>query len=266
VVATSTDVWVSGDGYESYVGRWSRLVAREFLHWLDVSPERHWLDVGCGTGALTETVLDVAAPAFVQAVDRSPSFVEFARHRVRDPRASFSVADAQSLPQSSGSIDAVISGLVLNFVPRPGLAVAEMARVTRAGGVVAVYVWDYAERMELMRHFWHAAIALDPRGEELDEARRFPICAPAPLEELFRDGGLERVESRAIDVSTRFRDFDDFWRPFLSGQGPGPAYAMSLSEERRVALRERIRGALPIAADGSIDLIARAWAVRGTRG
>ena len=263
--ATSTDVWVSGDGYESYVGRWSRLVAHDFLHWLDVSPDAHWLDVGCGTGALTQTVLDVASPAFVQAVDRSPSFVEFARHRVRDPRASFSVADAQSLPQSSGSVDAVVSGLVLNFIPRPEAAIAEMARVTRAGGVVAVYVWDYADRMQLMRYFWEAAVALDPRGEEVSEARRFPICAPEPLEALFRSGGLGQVESRAIDIATWFHDFDDFWRPFLSGQGPGPAYTMSLSEERRVALRERVRATLPVGADGSIDLIARAWAVRGTR-
>ena len=261
----SADVWASGDGYESYVGRWSRLVARAFLHWLGVRPGARWLDVGCGTGALSQVVLDVAAPAEVQAVDRSPAFVQFAHHRMRDARVSFSVADAQSLPHATSSVDAVVSALVLNFVPRPAAAVGEMRRVTRAGGVVAVYVWDYADQMQLMRYFWDAAMALDSGAVALDEARRFPICERGALVALFRDAGLERIESRAIDVPTRFRDFDDYWRPFLSGQGPGPGYAMSLSEERRAALRERVRGALPIAGDGSIDLIARAWAVRGTR-
>ncbi|HEX6053154.1 MAG TPA: class I SAM-dependent methyltransferase [Gemmatimonadaceae bacterium] len=263
MTATTTDVWASGEGYESYVGRWSRLVAREFLRWLDVPPGARWLDVGCGTGTITQLVLDGAAPATVGAVDRSPSFIAFARNRVRDPRASFSVADAQALPHATGRIDAAVSGLVLNFVPQPDAAVAEMRRVVRDGGVVAVYVWDYAQGMQLMRVFWDTAVALDPRALERDEAPRFPICDPVALATLFRDAGLLGVESRAIDVPTRFRDFDDYWRPFLSGQGPAPSYAMSLSDERRGELRERIRAALPIAADGSIDLVARAWAVRG---
>jgi SAM-dependent methyltransferase len=265
VTDASADVWASGEGYESYVGRWSRPVARELVRRLQVPRGARWLDVGCGTGALTRIVLDAAAPADVQAVDRSPAFVEFARDRVRDARASFSVADAESLPQSTGSIDAAVSGLVLNFVPRPEAVIAEMVRVVRAGGVVAVYVWDYADRMQLMRYFWDAAVALDARASALDEARRFPLCEPAPLEALFRDAGLDDVDCGPIDVATRFRDFDDYWQPFLSGQGPAPGYTMSLSEDRRRALRERLRGALPIASDGSIDLIARAWAVRGTR-
>lgn len=265
VTNVSTDVWASGEGYESYVGRWSRLVAVEFLSWLDAPFGWRWLDIGCGTGALTQLVLDTAGPSEVQAVDRSPSFVEFARARVGDPRASFSVADAQLLPQSTASIDAAVSGLVLNFVPRPEVAVAEMARVVRPGGTVAVYVWDYARDMQFMRYFWDAAVALDSNASPLDEARRFPVCEPKALEALLRGAGLIEVESRAIDVRTRFRDFDDYWRPFLSGQGPAPGYAMSLSEPHRAELRERVRAALPAAADGSIELIARAWAARGKR-
>ena len=109
---------------------------------------------------------------------------------------------------------------------------------------------------------WRVSI---PAATELDEARRLPSCDPARLEELFRGAGLQGVESRAIDMPTRFRDFDDYWSPFLGGQGPAPGYAMGLDEERRAALRERIRAALPVAADGSIELVARAWAVRGTR-
>ena len=142
------------------------------------------------------------------------------------------------------------------------IKLAELARVCRQGGVVAAYVWDYAGRMELMRHFWDAAVALDPAAVELDEGRRFPICQPGPLAALWRGAGLSNVEVRAIDVPT---DFRDYWSPFLGGQAPAPGYAMSLDEERRVRLRERIRAGLPFGPDGSIHLIARAWMARGTR-
>jgi hypothetical protein len=131
-------------------------------------------------------------------------------------------------------------------------------------GLVAAYVWDYAGRMELMRHFWNAAVALDSTAEELDEGVRFPICHPDRLEAVWRDAGLSDVASRPIDVPTVFRDFDDYWSPFLGGQGPAPAYAMSLNAEDRRALRERLRARLPMADDGSIRLTARAWAVRGS--
>jgi SAM-dependent methyltransferase len=191
--------------------------------------------------------------------------VRVARSRRRDAHATFAVADARALPAAARSVDVVVCGIALNFVVPPDVAVAEMARVSRAGGVVAAYLWDYADGMQLMRHFWDAATALDPAAVELDEGRRFAICRPAALEALFRGAGLEDVESRAIEVPTRFRDFDDYWRPFLGGQGPAPGYAMSLDEGRRAALRERLRSRLPAAADGSIDLVARAWAVRGTR-
>ncbi len=260
-----SDVWASGPAYESYVGRWSRLVAREFLRWLAVPPGRRWIEVGCGTGALTGTILAMAAPDHVEAVDQSAGYVEYARAQVPDPRVRFAVGDARRLPQDAGSADAVVSGLVLNFVPEPGLAVAEMARVVRPGGTVAVYLWDYAGRMELMRHFWDAATALDPAAADLDEGRRFPICRPEPLEALFRESGLVAVETRAIDVPTVFRDFDDYWSPFLGGQGPAPGYTMSLDEERRAGLRDRVRATLPVRPDGSIALVARAWAARGTR-
>jgi hypothetical protein len=138
-----------------------------------------------------------------------------------------------------------------------------MARVARPGGAVAAYVWDYAEKMEMMRHFWDAAVTLDPAALEFDEGRRFPICKPSPLAGLFRNAGLLEVEVRAIDVPTHFRDFDDYWSPFLGGQGPAPGYVTSLSEERREAVRERIRSNLPIGRGGSISLMARVWAVRG---
>lgn len=258
-----TDAWDSGDAYEPYVGRWSRLVAREFLGWLAVPPGGCWLDVGCGTGALAETILALAAPREVVGVDPSPAYVASACDRVIDPRVRFEVGDAQAIREASATFDAVASGLVLNFVPEPDRALSEMVRVARPGGVVAAYVWDYAEGMQMMRHFWDAAAALDPRARELDEGRRFPLCKPEPLTNLFQTAGLEKVEVRAIDVPTVFRDFDDYWSPFLGGQAPAPGYAMSLSEERRAALREQIRASLPTNSQREHHLIARAWAVRG---
>jgi SAM-dependent methyltransferase len=264
MVSPSADVWTGGEAYEAYVGRWSRLVAREFVDWLAISPGATWLDIGCGTGALTEAILR-EEPARIDAVDRSPAYVQSARRRVGDPRVTFAVADARNLPRPSQNIDVAVSGLVLNFVPQPDAAIDEMARVLRSGGIAAVYVWDYAQRMDLIRHFWDAAVALDEGALELDEGRRFPICEPAALEALFRGAGVEAVESRSIDVPTQFRSFDDYWEPFLGGQGPAPGYAMSLDDERRTVLRERIRAALPVRRDGSIGLVARAWAVRGVR-
>jgi SAM-dependent methyltransferase len=260
------DRWASGDLYEPYVGRWSQLAAREFLAWLDAPAGLDWLDVGCGTGALTEAVAERCAPKRLVGIDPSAGFLDFAHQRLSHTGAELRQADAQDLPFAVVEFDRVVSGLVLNFVPDQPRAAAEMARVARSGGEVALYVWDYAGKMELMRYFWDAAVALDPRARELDEGRRFPICRPEPLRELFKEVGLTDVDTRAIDVPTVFHDFDDYWTPFLGGQAPAPGYCMSLSEEARAALRERLRASLPTRPDGSIHLIARAWAVRGRRG
>jgi SAM-dependent methyltransferase len=260
------DVWDDAERLERYVGRWSRLVAREFVAWLDVPPGGRWLDVGCGSGALTETVLTVADPAVVIGVDTSAAYVGHAQGRVADARASFAVGDAQAVDHPDASFNAVASSLVLNFLPDPERGVAEMARVARPGGVVGGYVWDYADDMQLMRRFWDAAVELDPAAAELDEGRRMAGCNPPALEALFSGvAGLADVETRAIDVPTVFADFDDYWAPFDGGQGPAPSYCVALPAGRRAALRERLRETLPADADGSIHLIARAWAVRGTR-
>ena len=260
-----SDIWAIAEAYEPYVGRWSRLVAREFLGWLAMPPGSDWLDVGCGTGALTQTILQQAQPAAVTGIDQSEGFVAYARDHIQDSRASFRVGDAMALPFDDEMFDAVVSGLVLNFIPRQDVALAEIVRVARPGGLVAVYVWDYADKMQMMRFFWEAAAELDQAAADKVESLRFPICKPGPLTELFKSAGLTGVEVRAIDANTHFRDFDDFWLPFLGGQGPAPAYTMSLTEEKRTALRERIRSNLPIAPDGSIPLIGRAWAVRGNK-
>ena len=260
-----SDIWAVGAAYEPYIGRWSRLVAREFVDWLAVSPNADWLDVGCGSGALTEAILASSAPAIVRAVDASAGFVTYARQKARDSRAAFAAADARALPWTSASVDVIVSGLVINFVPQPERAIAEMARVARPGAVIGAYVWDYAAGMQLIRYFWDVAVALSADAAALDEANRFPLCQPTALEELWRGAGLRNVTSCALEVPTYFRDFDDFWTPFLGGQGPAPSYAMSLEPHRRDELRDQLRRTLRTESDGTIALTARAWAVRGFR-
>ncbi len=260
-----SDTWAAGEAYEAYVGRWSNPVAREFIPWLALKPNLRWVDVGCGTGALTRIILAAADPREVAGVDPSEGFISHARLHTHNSRANFQTGDAQHLPLEDGAFDAVVSGLVLNFVPSPARAASEMARVACPGGTVAAYVWDYAEGMQLMRYFWDAAIALDPAARELDEGLRFPLCRTFALRKLLNDAGFERTEVRIIDVPTEFTDFDDYWSPFLGGQGPAPSYCASLSEERRARLRDRLKATLPTDPDGRIHLTARAFAVRGVK-
>jgi SAM-dependent methyltransferase len=263
--ATEPGPWADGDRYEAYVGRWSRPVAAEFLGRLAVPAGRSWLDVGCGTGVLTRKVLTVADPRSVTGVDPAPAFLAHAAAQVTDPRVSFRDGTAQALPLADGSVDAVVAGLVLNFVPDPAAALAEMRRVVTVGGTVAAYVWDYAEGMQLIRRFWDAAVARDPAVRELDEGVRFPLCRPGPLRELFTAAGLDAVAVDEIVVPTVFADVDDCWTPFLGGTGPAPAHVVSLNDADRDALRELFRARLPVGEDGTIRLTARAWAVQGRR-
>jgi SAM-dependent methyltransferase len=257
-------MWQSGDAYEAYIGRWSRRIAATFVRRLGVPASRRWLDVGCGTGALTSAVLAAADPAEVTGVDPSGGFLERARASVTDPRASFALADARELPFPAGRFDVVVSGLVLNFVPEPAAAAAEIARVTVPGGLAAAYLWDLADGMELIRRFWEAAAELDPGVAELDEGRRYPLCRPEPFGRLWTEAGFTAVSVGEIKIPTVFRGFDDYWTPFLGAQGPAPAYLATLPEARRDQLRELLRGRLPTNPDGSIPLSARAWVVRGT--
>ena len=257
-----TDAWNEASNYERYVGRWSRRVAPQFLAWLNPGTNRTWIDVGSGTGALSHAILTACAPHRLLAVDRSPDYVAAVSNHSSDAMLRLA-ADASALPITNASFDLAVSGLVLNFLPDPARMIREMMRVLRTHGQLALYVWDYAGRMDLMRYFWDAVVELDPQAAHLDEAQRFPVCRPDALRDLLVSQGLEDVEVRAIDVDTRFRDFDDYWTPFLGGQGPAPGYVASLGEAERTDVRELIRSRLVPAPDGSISMIARAWAARG---
>ena len=197
----AAEAWDSGQAYEQYVGRWSRKVAVEFLRWLDPEPGLEWADVGCGTGALSAAVLEMCQPSAIHGIDASEGFVSRARQEIGDARVRFETGDAAALPWPSAARDVTVSGLVLNFVRDDEAMAREMARVTRAGGRVAAYVRDHGGDMQMMRHFWDAAIAVSPADARLDQAERFPLCQPERLRALFERTGAARLAVRAIDIA-----------------------------------------------------------------
>ena len=257
------DAWSAGDNYDAYMGRWSKKMAARFLAWLNADENLDWLDVGCGTGALSSAVLSCCNPRSLIGVEQSAGFVATAQRNITDERAKFEVGDAQALPLEDHSRGIVASALVLNFVPDKPKALSEMKRVVRPGGTVAFYVWDYpGGGMGFMRAFWNAAISLDPGASDFAEGKRFPFCTPAGLTELASNAGLRSVECTAIEIPTIFNDFDDFWRPFTLGAGPAPGYCVSLPDEAREKLRVKLSDELPRQDNGAIALNARAWAIR----
>ena len=264
VMASRHDAWASGDSYEAYMGRWSRPVAARFLAWLAMSGGLDWLELGCGTGALTAALVRQCRPASIVAVDPSPGFLVRARESVNDPRVDWRIGDAESLASiPADSRDVAVAALVLNFIPDKVAALREMKRIVRPGGVVGFYVWDYpGGGMAFMRAFWTAAVALDPAARAFSEDRRFPFCTREGLSDLVREAGLDRLELTAIESPSVFRDFEDYWQPFTRGAGPAPGYCASLSPDARGRLRDRLFHSLPRQEDGSIALGTRAWAVK----
>jgi SAM-dependent methyltransferase len=259
------DAWQAGESYDAYMGRWSRQIAPLFLDRLEAAEGLDWLDVGCGTGALSEAIVARCEPGSLTGVDPSPGFISRAREVVPDPRATFLLGDAQALPFGSAAFDLVVSGLVLNFVPDSLKALEEMKRAARPNGRICFYVWDYpGGGVEFMHAFWAAATSLDPDAADLTEARRFPFCEPSALTELARAAGLASVACEMLEAPTVFRNFDDYWRPFTLGAGPAPGYCASLAPEKRECLRAVLQDRLTVEADGSIRLKVRAWTVTST--
>jgi SAM-dependent methyltransferase len=257
------DAWQAGDSYDAYMGRWSRQIAPRFVDWLGLPDGLDWLEVGCGTGALSAAILAHGNPNSLVAIDASEGFIARARANVPDGRAAFRVGDAQALDLETGSRDAVAAALMLNFVPDRQKALAEMKRVASPGGTVAFYVWNYPGRgVEFMRAFWDAATALDPAAQDLTEDKRFPFCTPEGLTGLAAQAGLPGAECAPIEAPAVFRDFDDFWRPFTLGTGPAPGYCASLAPNARERLRQRLSDTLPRRPDGTIAFKVKAWAVK----
>jgi SAM-dependent methyltransferase len=222
-----------------------------------------WVDVGCGTGELTGAILRMATPNRVISLDPSEGYLDYARSSITDPRADFRRGTDQDVRLLGLAADAVVSGLVLNFVPDTVGALRAAAEVTATTGLIGAYVWDYGDQMALLRHFWDAAVEEDPAARSKDEGVRFPLCAAGALKSAFETAGLSSVVEQAIDVTDRFANFEEYWTPFLSGEAPAPGYLATLSPERRAKVKELVKARIPIAADGSITLTCRAWAARG---
>lgn len=260
------DRWQDAAAYDRFMGRWSRRLALEFLAWLGVRPDADWLEIGCGTGSLTRAILENARPRSVTACDTAKDFVSYCTDQLSYPNFRVAAASTDDLPAREGGYDVVVSSLVLNFLPEPVQALRRMREACAVGGEVAACVWDYSDGMELLRLFWDAAVALDPRAAPLHEGRRFPICQPDALRRAFAAADLEGVAVDSLAIATVFASFDEYWGSFLDSPGPAPTYVSSLSQEARQRLAGRLRAEIRGGEDGSIRLQARAWAVKGSRG
>lgn len=255
------DAWSAGQSYEQYMGRWSRQIAVQFLDWLDPPQSADWVDIGCGTGALAQTILDRCSPTSIVGVEPSEGFVAHARETIQDQRARFEVAGAENLPLEDASIDVVTSALALNFVPNRAQALCEMQRVCRPRGLISFYVWDYpGGGMGFIDAFWKAASELDVDAGKLDESARFPFCSSEGLAAICAEAGLQGAQIAAIEVTTEFPTYADFWHPFTLGAGPAPGYYVSLEREQQRQLRAIL--ARNLGATEPVILQARAWGVR----
>ncbi|HEX6533104.1 MAG TPA: class I SAM-dependent methyltransferase [Gemmatimonadaceae bacterium] len=260
-----TESWDDADAYDRYVGRWSRVIGADFLEWLDVPPGRRWLELGCGTGALSAAIVQRCRPSHLLGVDRSPAYVAAAAERVGGERVSFVVADVATLQLEHETFDCITSGLVLNFLRDPSAVLARVSGALARGGQLSAFVWDYAGHYQPMRHFWSAARAVRPDAERLDPAARFTLCREDELRELFASLGLADVEVRSIERVATFRRFDDYWDPITRGQGSVSELMARLTPDETMRLRDRLRDRLPIARDGAIKLVISALAVKGVR-
>ena len=249
-----------GAAYERAMGRWSRAVAPLFLQWLSPPANARWLDVGCGTGVLTHTLLELCSPAAVVGVDVAVAQIAEAARGLASGRADFRIGDARSLPIADAAFDVVTAALVLNFIPERSQALAEMRRVTRARGILAAYVWDFADE-------------LSPSGPLRRAMRRFGVQVPAipgsnesridALRALFQQAGLERVATRTIDVCLAYRDFQDFWEAQTPSYAPTTKLIASMTSSERVRLMRAVRDELPVAPGGLVEYFARANAIKG---
>jgi SAM-dependent methyltransferase len=257
-------VFSAGEAYDAFMGRWSRGLAPLLVRFAGVNDRDVILDVGSGTGSLTEALAAAAPSGRIIGIDRSEPYVAVARARHQAERVRFEVGDAHHLPFEDATFDLTVSLLILNFIPELDKALTEMIRVTRPGGTLAAAVWDYREGMEMLRVFWDEAIALAPSADKRDE-RHMPLSGRGELGTLWRTHGLQNVSEAPLTIETPFSSFEDYWAPFLKQQGPAGVYVASLSrrdaDQLRLNVRRRLLGDAP---DGAITLRARAWAVRGT--
>jgi SAM-dependent methyltransferase len=258
-MADPTVTFDDGAAYERFMGRWSRAAGAIFLDWVTPPKGGRWLDIGCGTGAFTQLVLDTCSPAAVVAVDPSSAQIDYVRKQPAAKRSEFRVADAQALPFPDGAFDVVASALVINFIPDRPRALAEMRRVSRPGGVVATYVWDLAAGRSTA---WPLIQGMRQIGVAPPLAPGAAASSIEALKSLFEEAGLEEIATRSIDVTVAFPSFDDFWQSQTPPFSPSGQVISKLPEAQRPELAASVQAILPIRSDGSIAYSARANAIK----
>lgn len=253
--------------YDPFMGRWSAGLTSAFLRFADLRDGQHILDVGCGTGSLSRAVVSFGPTTKVTALDPAPEYVAFARQVVPNGRAQFEIGTAEALPFPDRSFDSALALLVLQEFADPRLAICEMTRVTRAGGIVAACQWDFAHGLPMFSLLWQAAEAVAP--EAVAEHRKNQLHSPrsslAELDTLWQRCGLSHVTTETLGLSMHYSSFEDYWEPFLGGATPTSAFAASLNALSGGDLARVLREKLPaVQSDGSFVLPARAWAIKGT--
>ena len=256
--------WQDGAAYERFMGKWSRLVGRLFVEWLQVAPQRRWLDVGCGTGAFTEVILAVCDPALVVAFDPSERHVAYARSQICDQRVELRVGDATSIDCNDDQFDVATAALVLNFIPDRARAVAQMARVVRPDGLVAAYVWDFGGRRNVSQHLGDAlSVAAPDREMAARTLLQANSTRAEALAHLFRSVGLTRIITKSLNTVATFGNFEDYWDSNTGFDSPLGKACRALPPERLQALQTELRRALPTDDKGRIAFAISALAVQG---
>jgi ubiquinone/menaquinone biosynthesis C-methylase UbiE len=248
-----------GAAYERFMGRWSRAVGSVFLEWVKAPAGASWLDVGCGTGAFTQLILDTCSPRSVTAVDPSVAQIGYALGQPMAQRAQFLTGDATALPFADASFDVVASALVINFVSDRPAAVREMHRAARTDAIVAGYVWDFAAQRSPS---WPMRQALQEVGAAVVDA---PGTAESTLEglaALFEQAGLAQIATRSIEVTVSFTGFDVFWQAQTPSYSAITKTIAAMPDKVRARLVDAVRAALPMRADGTIEYSSRANAVK----
>lgn len=253
------------EAYNRFMGRWSALLAPLLVDFAGIPDRGRVLDVGSGTGALAFAVTGKKPHCNVVGIDPSKEYIAYAASRNHaGARAGFEVGDAQQMRFEDGSFESSLSLLVFNFIPDPGKALREVKRVTVPGGRIAAAVWDYGAGMRMLRVFWDAAVAVDPKADSADE-RHMPLCRKGELADLWKKAGLVNVDGQPLDFSMHFRSFADYWDPFQTGQGPAGAFTRGMQPDRLQKLRDELKRRLQLSSENTaFYLPARAWAVRGT--
>jgi len=257
-----TKKFSNAEAYDRRTGRFSRLLAGPFIDFVGVKDGERLLDVGCGTGSLAFTAAALTSKSEIVGIDRSAAFIEYARSRANDPRLTFEIGDALSLPYPDASFDKCLCLLVIQLIPDARRSLAEMRRVTRPGGAVAAAVWE-RDNNELHSLFWDSVAVIDPAAKTARDER---LYVKDQLSAVWTEGGFSNVEEKRLEISPEFKSFDDFWAPFFGGQGSGGSYFVALPPDKQQALRAHVRDRmLGAGPDRPFKLNGSARAVRGIK-